>query len=107
MLFFYFHLLLELATVDDVDLGKGSTRAGAVLLEKLEDLLTLRDLAKDGVGTVQPGCVVEGDEELRAVGVLGERVSEPFSLLITHAFHSVLRDPRWPWKGHPCQCASG
>ena len=41
---------------------------GADLLDSLDDVKTLDDLAEDNVLAVQPGGLDGADEELRAVG---------------------------------------
>ena len=41
----------------------------ADLLEFLDNVHALKHLSEDGVSAVQPGSLLEGDEELRAIGV--------------------------------------
>ena len=60
---------LEEATVGDGNLFAGLARAGANLLEAFDDVLALNDLTENGVSAIEPRGLLEGDEELGAVGV--------------------------------------
>lgn len=61
---------LELAALGDLDcLGRLVARALGHVLDLVDDLEALEDLAEDNVLSVEPGGDGGGDEELRAVGV--------------------------------------
>jgi hypothetical protein len=61
--------LRELAAVGDLDLLGGAAGAGPDLLDGLDDVHALDDLAEDDVLAVEPGGGDGADEELGAVGV--------------------------------------
>jgi len=62
---------LELAALGDLDrLGRLVARALGHVLDLVDDLEALEDLAEDNVLAVEPGGDGGGDEELGAVGVL-------------------------------------
>ena len=61
---------LELAALGDLDcLGRLVARALGHVLDLVDDLEALEDLAEDNVLAVEPGGDGGGNEELRAVGV--------------------------------------
>ena len=59
---------LELAAVSDLNLGLGLSRRGSLLLNELDEVHSLGDLAKHNVLSVQPAGDDGGDEKLRSVG---------------------------------------
>ena len=60
---------MDLTAVDNLDGGGGGAAGGTDGLELLQELLTLVNLSKDSVLSIQPRGVLEADKELRAVGV--------------------------------------
>ena len=61
---------LELAALSDLDcLGRLVARALGHVLDLVDDVEALEDLAEDNVLAIEPGGDGGGNEELRAVGV--------------------------------------
>ena len=48
----------------------GTTRACSCLLHLLNDVVSLKHLAKDDVFSIQPSRFVKGNKELRPIGIL-------------------------------------
>jgi len=75
-------LYLQLAgSSDDNREGWHVTSLGWVILNRLDDVMAIENLAKDGVLSVEMGSGFKGDEELRAVGV-GARVGHAQQVLL-------------------------
>lgn len=62
---------LELAALSNLDCFGGLvTGTLGHVLNLLDDIVALKDLAEDNMAAVEPACDDGGNEELRAVGVL-------------------------------------
>ena len=83
---------LELSALGNLDRLDGlvAGRLGR-LLDLLNDLVALEDLAEDDVAAIEPAGDDSGDEELGAVGVLSARV-----LACADTATCVMRTRRWP-----------
>lgn len=77
-------------------------RALGAVLDLLDNVITLEDLAEDDVFAVQPGGDDGGDEELRAVLYIQSACCIPKS----RSLHSQYPCQSWPWTTVPSWCAS-
>ena len=94
---------LQLAGLLDGDGLGGLAGLGADLLDSLDEIETLLDLAENDVLAIEPRGLDGADEELRAVAVEQLVLGSAVGCLGVR----TCRGRRWPWRGYRGRCALG